>query len=103
MDQAVTRADVEEIVGKAIDKAMRGLSAVIHDFSSQVAERFDKADERYGRVEALRVLEKRLYRLETLSHETQRQTEAEIRCLQERAIEIGARANVRFVFSPAEL
>jgi hypothetical protein len=44
MTQYATKDDVQEIVEKAVDKAVNDLSEVIRDFANHVDERFTKVE-----------------------------------------------------------
>ncbi len=52
MSASVTKQDVEEIVGKAIDKAVTDLSEVISSFAQQVDTRFNKLEVKVVNLEA---------------------------------------------------
>ncbi len=51
MADSVTKADVQEIVDKAVARVVDDLSEVIHSFAGQVDERFNRIEERMDRVE----------------------------------------------------
>jgi hypothetical protein len=51
MAEYATKREVEEIVTKAIDKAVTDLSEVIASFAQQVDARFNKLEERQDEIE----------------------------------------------------
>jgi len=44
MSESITKQDVEEIVGRAVDKAVTDLSEIISTFAQQVDTRFNKVE-----------------------------------------------------------
>ena len=44
MSDYATKQDVQEIVDKAINKAVNSLAEIISDFATQVDERFEQVD-----------------------------------------------------------
>lgn len=52
MAETITKHDVEEIVGKAVNRAVEDLSEVISDFAKQVDKRFNEVDARFEQVDA---------------------------------------------------
>lgn len=65
MSESVTKQEVEEIVGRAVDKAVTDLSEIISTFAQQVDARFNTLE---TKVDALEIkvdkLEKKVDRLE---------------------------------------
>lgn len=51
MADYATKNDVEEIVNKAVSKAVADLSEIISSFATQVDERFNHVDERLDKLE----------------------------------------------------
>lgn len=47
----VTKKDVEEIVGKAVSKAVDDLSSIISSFATQVDDRFNRVEEKLDKLE----------------------------------------------------
>jgi len=65
MSDQITKKDVEEIVGKVVDKAVGELSEVIASFATQVDKRFNKVDKRFDQVDMHFIrIEDRLDRVE---------------------------------------
>lgn len=52
MSDYVTKKDVEEIVGKAVGKAVEDLSEVIANFANQVDQRFVALETRVDKLDA---------------------------------------------------
>ncbi|MGH7157968.1 MAG: hypothetical protein ACREGD_02735 [Candidatus Saccharimonadales bacterium] len=63
MQDYATKKDVQEIVDKAVNRAVDDLSTIIRDFAFQVDERFDSLEKRVDRLE-----EKLGHLTETLDH-----------------------------------